>query len=289
MIQPDLVLYHAKWSLCSQMVRVALHEKGFKYQHKVIKLCDHYDDADNLSKEFLSVINPTGVVPVLNINGEFVRDSANIIERLDEFEGPNQINLWPKESNKRQELRKWVYDTTIDENVKLGKSFGTTIPLFSTGLIEVLVKKLKFKSILNIIIRHPRKERKIAFVVMYFLSIKNKIGPLAYESFVNGLIEIDKLLDKNEFLFEKFSHADINLMCCFHRLEELRLGSILKMKEFRNISTYWEKLKNRNSYHDGILNFRDHEKFLMEAYPNNVNPHFIKLKNLIEEKTLASR
>ena len=131
---------------------------------------------------------------------------------MDEFEGPNQINLWPKESNKRQELRKWVYNTTIDENVKLGKSFGTTIPLFSTGLIEVLVKKLKLKSILNIILRHPRKERKIAFVVMYFLSIKNRIGPIAYEAFVNGLIEIDKNLDTKDYLFRVFNHADIYLM-----------------------------------------------------------------------------
>ena len=81
MNHPELVLYHAKWSLCSQMVRVALHEKGLKYQHKIIKLCDHYDDADNLSKEFLAEVNPTGVVPVLKIGNEFVRDSAYIIER----------------------------------------------------------------------------------------------------------------------------------------------------------------------------------------------------------------
>ena len=167
------------------MVRVALHEKGLKYQHKIIKLCDHYDDADNLSKEFLAEVNPTGVVPVLKIGNEFVRDSAYIIERLDELIGSNLINLWPQETNKRDELRKWVYNTTIDENVKLGKSFGTTIPLFSTGLIEVLVKKLKLKSILHIIFKHPRKERKIAFVAMYFLSIKNKIGPLAYLSLIH--------------------------------------------------------------------------------------------------------
>ena len=117
------------------MVRVALHEKGLKYQHEIIKLCDHYDDADNLSKEFLAEVNPTGVVPVLKIGNEFVRDSAYIIERLDELTGSNSINLWPQETNKRDELRKWVYNTTIDENVKLGKSFGTTIPLFSTCLL----------------------------------------------------------------------------------------------------------------------------------------------------------
>ena len=268
------------------MVRVALHEKGFEYQHKIIKLCDHYDDADNLSKEFLSGINPTGVVPVLKINNEFIRDSAYIIEKLDEFEGPNKINLWPQESNKRLELRKWVYSTTIDESVKLGKSFGTTIPLFSTGLIEILVKKLKLKSILNIIIRHPRKERKIAFVAMYFLSIKNKIGPLAYDSFVNGLIEIDKNLDAKDYLFEDFSHADINLMCCFHRLEELGLGSVLEMDKFQNISTYWKRLKNRKSYKEGILNFNDHEEILREAFPKNFNPHLNKLKNLIETKII---
>ena len=284
MNQPELVLYHAKWSLCSQMVRVALHEKGLNYRHKIIKLCDHYDDADNLSKEFLAEVNPTGVVPVLKIGNEFVRDSAYIIERLDELIGSNLINLWPQETNKRDELRKWVYNTTIDENVKLGKSFGTTIPLFSTGLIEILVKKLKLRSILHIIFKHPRKERKIAFVAMYFLSIKNKIGPLAYDSFVNGLIEIDKHLDNKDYLFQDFTHADINLMCCFHRLEELGLGSILQMREFPNIITYWERLKNRNSYQEGILSFTDHEDILNEAFPNNFNPHLSKLQDFIVSK-----
>ena len=130
------------------MVRVALHEKGLNYRHKIIKLCDHYDDADNLSKEFLAEVNPTGVVPVLKIGNEFVRDSAYIIERLDELIGSNSINLWPQETNNRDELRKWVYNTTIDENVKLGKSFGTTIPLFSTGLIAVSYTHLTLPTIL---------------------------------------------------------------------------------------------------------------------------------------------
>ena len=180
-----------------------------------------------------------------------------------------------------------MYNTTIDENVRLGKSFGTTIPLFSTGLIEVLVKKLKLKSILHIIFKHPRKERKIAFVAMYFLSIKNKIGPLAYDSFVNGLIEIDKHLDNKDYLFQDFTHADINLMCCFHRLEELGLGSILQMREFPNIITYWERLKNRNSYQEGILSFSDHESILDEAFPDNFTPHLSKLQDLIINKILT--
>jgi len=59
------------------------------------------------------------------------------------------------------------------------------------------------------------------------------------------------------------------------------------MHEFSNIKTYWERLKNRKSYHEGILNFSDHSSILLEAFPNNFNPHLSKLKELIEEKIFA--
>ena len=52
-----LKLYHAKWSLCSQMVRVAMEEKGLPYESNLIKLCDQYPEAENLSPEYLA-INP---------------------------------------------------------------------------------------------------------------------------------------------------------------------------------------------------------------------------------------
>ena len=68
-----LKLYHAKWSLCSQMVRVALHEKGLSYESKLIKLCDQYPDAENLSSEYLN-INPKGIVPCLLYTSPSPRD-----------------------------------------------------------------------------------------------------------------------------------------------------------------------------------------------------------------------
>ena len=212
MTQPKLILYHANWSLCSQMVRVALYEKGLEFDHVPIKLCDHYEEAENISKDFLKNINPTGVVPVLKINDEIVRDSAYIIERLDELQGTNNINLWPKEESKRELLRNWVYDTTITEGVPMGKTLGMTIPLFSLGLIENLIKSLSFKAICKIILRHPRRERKIGFVTMYFTSLKDRVGPLAYKGFVKGILELENNLPDDEFLFGDFSHADINLM-----------------------------------------------------------------------------
>ena len=283
MTQPKLILYHANWSLCSQMVRVALYEKGLEFDHVPIKLCDHYEEAENISKDFLKNINPTGVVPVLKINDEIVRDSAYIIERLDELQGTNNINLWPKEESKRELLRNWVYDTTITEGVPMGKTLGMTIPLFSLGLIENLIKSLSFKAICKIILRHPRRERKIGFVTMYFTSLKDKVGPLAYKGFVKGILELENNLPDDEFLFGDFSHADINLMCCFYRLQDLRLDSILEMPELPKINSYWQNLKARDSYKKGILNFKDHEEKLNEIFLNKENPHLEKLKKRIKE------
>ena len=283
MTQPKLILYHANWSLCSQMVRVALYEKGLEFDHVPIKLCDHYEEAENISKDFLKNINPTGVVPVLKINDEIVRDSAYIIERLDELQGTNNINLWPKEESKRERLRNWVYDTTITEGVPMGKTLGMTIPLFSLGLIENLIKSLSFKAIWKIILRHPRRERKIAFVIMYFASLKDRIGPLAYKGFVEGILELEKNLSSNEYLFGDFSHADINLMCCFYRLQDLRLDPILEMPELPRINSYWQKLKNRESYTKGILEFKDHEEKLNQIFSEGQNPHLEPLKEKIRK------
>ena len=252
MTQPKLILYHANWSLCSQMVRVALYEKGLKFEQVPIKLCDHYEEAENISKTYLKNINPTGVVPVLKIDDEIVRDSAYIIERLDDLTGENNIKLWPKDKDKRETLRNWVYDTTITEGVPMGKTLGTTIPIFSMSLIETLIKKLSYRAIWNIIIRHPRRERKIAFVTMYFSSLKDRVGPLAYKGFVKGILELENNLPDDEFLFGDFSHADINLMCCFYRLQDLRLDSILEMPELPKINSYWQNLKARDSYKKGI-------------------------------------
>ena len=60
MSNPNIILYHANWSFCSQMVRVALLEKGFSFDERHIKLCDQYPEGENIDKEYLA-INPLAV------------------------------------------------------------------------------------------------------------------------------------------------------------------------------------------------------------------------------------
>ena len=147
--------------------------------------------------------------------------------------------------------------------------------------IEDLIKNLKFSSILRILFKHPRRERKTAFIMMYFSSIKKRIGPIVYKGFSKEIVNLEKNLSPESFLLGEFSHADINLMSCFHRLEEMKLGQILEMPELPKVSNYWQKLKSRESYQKGILDYPDHEEMLNKIFQNGPNPHLDPLKEKI--------
>ena len=250
-----LKLYHAKWSLCSQMVRVAMEEKGLSYESNLIKLCDQYPEAENLSAEYLA-INPKGIVPSLDLDGEIVTESTNIIKKLNSIPGENDIDLWPSDVD-QEKLNAWVEDTTLTDGVPLGKTLGTAIPPFSIILINFMVKKyLSIFQTIKVFWKHPLRERGRFFLVMKFFNIQKPVAARCYKVLAKSLIEIEKNLENSgPYFLGKFSHIDINLMCCFHRLTDVKLDKILEIEELPNIKKYWELLKSRESYKKGILDF----------------------------------
>ena len=142
----DIKLYHANWSLCSQMVRVALFEKGLQFKEKHIKLCDQYPEGENLSKSFLK-LNPLGTVPVININGNIIHDSAKIISELNKLQGSIDISLYESADEK---MESWIKDTTITEGVEFASTIGTILPVFSAPLIPVSYTHLTLPTILRV-------------------------------------------------------------------------------------------------------------------------------------------
>lgn len=76
---PELLLYHAWASTCSQKVRLALAEKSLAWQGRVLSLRQF----EHLSDEFLA-LNPDGMVPVLVHQGFVIRESSVINDYLDE-------------------------------------------------------------------------------------------------------------------------------------------------------------------------------------------------------------
>ena len=279
MSSPNIKLFHANWSLCSQMVRVALYEKGLNFSEKHIKLCDQYPEGENLSKDFLK-LNPLGTVPVIKINEKVTYDSVKIIRELDKLQGNNDINLC---NNDFQNSQSWVLNTTITEGVKFASTIGTILPVFSAPLIQSMVKSLPLKSILKILLNHPRRDRKIIFLSMYFFGIAKNMPKAGIKNFVKELVSLENILsDENEFFYGDFSHVDINMMCLFHRLKDLQLEDALYTNRTPLIKNYWESLKNRESYKMGILDYySDKEyKILHEFYKNQSS---IFLKPIIEK------
>ena len=250
-----LKLYHARWSLCSQMVRVAMEEKGLSYESNLIKLCDQYPEGENLSPEYLA-INPKGIVPSLDLDGEIVTESTNIIKKLNSLSGENDMDLWPADVD-QEKLNVWVEDTTLTDGVPLGKTLGTAIPPFSLILINFMVKKyLSIFQAVKVFWKHPLRERGRFFLVMKFFNIQKPVATRCYKVLAKSLIEIERNLENSgPYFLGKFSHIDINLMCCFHRLTDVKLDKILEIEELPNIKKYWELLKSRESYKKGILDF----------------------------------
>ena len=282
-----LKLYHARWSLCSQMVRVAMAEKGLSYESKPIKLCDQYPEAENLSLEYLAV-NPKGIVPSLEIDGEIVTESTNIIKRLNELSGEIDVDLWPDDVD-QDLLNAWVADTTLTDGVPLGKTLGTAIPPFSIILINFMVKKyLSFFQAIKVYWKHPLRDRGRFFLIMKFFNIQKPVAESCYKVLVNSLLDIEKHLKKSgPFFLGKFTHIDINLMCCFHRLIDIRLDSLLEMDELPNLKAYWNMLKERESYKQGILNFYGEKEIgdVEELFGSDVSMHLKPLTKMIQNST----
>lgn len=74
-------LYNAPQSTCSQRVRFVLNAKGLPFDEVKLNLLD----GDQLKPDYLK-LNPNGVVPTLDHDGQIVTDSTVITEYLDEVE-----------------------------------------------------------------------------------------------------------------------------------------------------------------------------------------------------------
>ena len=269
MSNPNIILYHANWSFCSQMVRVALLEKGFSFDERHIKLCDQYPEGENIDKDYLA-INPLGTVPAIEIDGNVICGSEEIIYQIDKIDSNNNCSLYPDNVDET-DIRKWASHTTITDGVKFASTLGTIMPVFSSPLLQYMIKALPFSSIMKILLRHPRNDRKMIFTAMYFGNPSKKIPFMGVNNYVDEIIKLEKLFsDGRSFFYNTFSHVDINLMCVFNRLVDLGLEQTVSHKT-PFIYEYWEKLKSRNSYQNGILNYyTDKEKKLLsEFYKNN--------------------
>ena len=82
---PELVLYDHRSSICSQMARLALAEKGLVYQRREVDIMDTNEQFE----PWYVALNPRAVVPTLTVGDEVVTDTIQIVNRVQSMDGPD--------------------------------------------------------------------------------------------------------------------------------------------------------------------------------------------------------
>jgi glutathione S-transferase len=94
-----LKLYNAPQSTCSQRVRFVLNAKALAFDEVRLDLLA----GDQLKPDYLK-LNPNGVVPTLDHDGDIIIDSSVIIEYLDEV-APLPVGFTPAPAAARAQMR----------------------------------------------------------------------------------------------------------------------------------------------------------------------------------------
>jgi glutathione S-transferase len=80
-----VLLYDYPASICCQMVRLTLAEKGVAYEKRNVDIMDKAEQFE----PWYTALNPRAVVPTLAMGDEIVTDTMVIVPRIDrEFDGP---------------------------------------------------------------------------------------------------------------------------------------------------------------------------------------------------------
>ena len=255
--QSEFELYHYGESLCAQMVRIALAEKNISYKSHAMLLNEIAMDADNLTPEYLAV-NPNGIVPTLIHKGVPIFDSWEIIKYLDKVQPDEGPNLWPSDPSAQAEMEAWVNDVALRDDAKVGRTLGTAVPILSTPIIQTCLKRQPFFHVMWKFRKHPKRERAALFRLLRIRGLPRGLSVRAIKTIAEGLLCIEAQLAKSgPFLFGDFSQIDVMMMAHFHRMEDVALGNIFASKHLPNLSAYWQRLKQRPSYKDAVLDWHE--------------------------------
>jgi glutathione S-transferase len=94
----NVLLYDYPGSICSQMARLALEEKGVIYARQTIDIIKTHEQFE----PWYIALNPKSVVPTLRIDDLIVTDTINIVKHVDsDFDGPS---LTPKNQQFMEQL-----------------------------------------------------------------------------------------------------------------------------------------------------------------------------------------
>jgi glutathione S-transferase len=235
-----LTLYHAGTSTACGRVRLALAEKGQRYDSRHLNLAA----GEHRAADFLKV-NPSGLVPVLVHDGRTVTESAIVCEYIEEaLTGPA---LAPQDPWLRARMRLWArrIDEGLHDPAIVALTHGIGLRARHQAALaggEDLRTRLRF-------VGSPARRELMAQVVQ---------GGPTCQAVVDALWAYRRLcLDMQEalrpggwLLGVQFSLADIALAPYLARLALMQLDWL--WEGLPHVADWWERVQLRSSYRPAI-------------------------------------
>ncbi|MCK5506589.1 MAG: glutathione S-transferase family protein [Thermodesulfovibrionia bacterium] len=238
---PNITLYHYPNSVCSQKVRLALEEKGIKWENRVV---DIGQPMENYEPWYMR-LNPKGVVPSLVNGDEVVTDSFRIINYIDQqLEGPA---LEPDLPEEQSEVKRWL---ALGDHLPIhALTYGRGGVPGGTQMLEKRLKALDgYKN------NNPELtelyEAKIESVKSLKENAENSDNIAEIEGRTEQLMdELESVLSQREYIAgSTYSLADVIWTVLLARLELLGMASLWETSERPALAAYYLRMKNRASF-----------------------------------------
>ncbi len=234
----DLLLYHYPGSICSQMARLALVEKGVAFRLQTI-------DIMKTSEQFqpwYTALNSAAVVPTLKIDDQIVTDTINIVNRIDTLPGPD-LGL-----GQNPAVQDWLrrimglhygvllYASSLDADRTSPTMVSRAAMLHQLGqqrpdLAQIVAKRLAGNSRLQATLKDPGK------VAAEFQTSRDLVA------------DMDAALDGRDFLCGvAYSLADCFATAALARFRLHGFDGWWSDGENPNVSAYYDRMKSRPSF-----------------------------------------
>jgi ganglioside-induced differentiation-associated protein 1 len=230
-----LVLYHYGNSVCAEKARLALDEKGVKWESREVDLFD----GSQFDPEYLK-INPKAVVPTLIHDGRVLPESSIICEYIDDiFPEPR---LKPSDPFDVAQMR--MYPKAVDEGLHWGVGIFSFVAMFADRLRKLSVEEREAR-----FARMPdldRRERQ-STIVERGVDAPHVLRAIAiWEA---GLDKVEKALADGRpwIMGENYTLADLSLTPYVSRLEYINYFPDFTQSRLLTRS-WWSRVKARPSF-----------------------------------------
>jgi len=240
----EILLYDYPGSICSQMARLALSEKGVVYARQTIDIMKNHEQFE----PWYVALNPKAVVPTLRIGSRIFTDTINIVTQVDAlFDGPS---LSPADPVSMQQTMSRIMGLHYGVLLYSGRSSDD-------GISPTIITRGKFlKRMLN---EHPDRAELLKKRIEGNAGMQSILAdPVLVEHHVEAARAVvnllDDTLDQTEFVSaDHYTLADTFATAALARFRMHGLERWWSDGENTHVRRYYDTVKARPSWADAAV------------------------------------